>query len=178
MTTEARRNLRTRGKPPTLEVVAARAGVSGAPAGRVLSGATNVSEHAREAVLRAAREIAYTPNRAARSLVTRRSDSVAFLVNESDERLFADPYFCPLLRGAHSVLAEAGQQLTFAIVGTEEENNRFENYAAGGHVDGVLLISLHGDDRVPQALQSCGVPGVLSGRPLSGDGIMQGTVKG
>jgi hypothetical protein len=43
MTTEARRNLCTRGNPPTLEVTA----------GRVLSGATNASEHAREAVLRA-----------------------------------------------------------------------------------------------------------------------------
>jgi DNA-binding LacI/PurR family transcriptional regulator len=158
-------------------VVAAHAGVSRATAGRVLSGATNVSEHAREAVLRAAREIAYTPNRAARSLVTRRSNSVAFLVNESDERLFADPYFSPPLRGAQSALAEAGQQLTFAIAGTEEVD-RFENYAAGGHVDGVLLISLHGDDRVPRALQSRGVPCVLSGRPLSGDGIMQGAVKG
>jgi beta-glucosidase/6-phospho-beta-glucosidase/beta-galactosidase len=52
MTTDARRNLRTRSNPPTLEVVAARAGVSRATAGRVLSGATNVSEHAREAVLR------------------------------------------------------------------------------------------------------------------------------
>jgi DNA-binding LacI/PurR family transcriptional regulator len=168
VTAEPGRN-RARAQAPTLEVVAARAGVSRATAGRVLAGATNVSEQAREAVLRAAREISYTPNLAARSLVTGRSDSVAFLVTESDERLFADPYFAPLLRGAHSVLAEAGQQLTFAIAGTDAEIGRFENYAAGGHVDGVLLISLHGDDRVPQALQSRGVPCVLSGRPLSGD---------
>jgi DNA-binding LacI/PurR family transcriptional regulator len=135
----------------------------------VLSGATNVSERAREAVLRAAREVAYSPNRAARSLVTGRSDSVAFLVNESDERLFGDPYFSRLLRGSHSVLAEAGQQLTFAIAANDEEIERFEKYAAGGHVDGVLLISLHRDDRVPQELQSRGVPCVLSGRPISGD---------
>lgn len=156
-------------RPPTLEVVAARAGVSRATASRVLRGATNVSEDAREAVLRAAREIAYTPNRAARSLVTRRSDSVAFLVAESEDRLFGDPYFLAMLTGAQTQIAAAGLQLVFAIASTKAEEEHFEHYAAGGHVDGVLLMSLHGDDRLPQTLEQLGVPTVLNGRPLSGD---------
>src|SRR5215471_16117700 len=104
-------------RPPTLEVVAARAGVSRATASRVLRGATNVSDDAREAVLAAARETAYAPNRAARSLVTRRSDSVAFLVAESEDRLFNDPYFLAMLRGAHAQIAADGLPLMLERMG-------------------------------------------------------------
>ena len=154
---------------PTLEVVAERAGVSRATASRVLRGASNVSAQARDSVLRAADELAYTVNRAARSLVTRRSDSIAFLVAEDEDRLFSDPYFLGILRGAHREIAAAGLQLVFVIARDESDIAQFTQYARSGHVDGVLLISLHGDDRLPQQLESAGVPTVLNGRPLSGD---------
>ena len=101
--------------PPTLEEVAARAGVSRATASRVLRGASNVSEQARSSVLDAAAQISYAPNRAARSLVTGRSDSVAFLVAETEDRLFSDPFFLGMLRGAQAVIADAGLQLVFTV---------------------------------------------------------------
>jgi DNA-binding LacI/PurR family transcriptional regulator len=153
---------------PTLEEVAARAGVSRATASRVLRGASNVSEQARTAVLTAAEDISYAPNRAARALVTGRSDSVAFLVAESEDRLFSDPFFLGMLRAAQTVIAEAGLQLVFTVASTPDEHRRFLHYAAGGHVDGVLLLSLHGRDQLPQELESHTVPTVLSGRPLEG----------
>ena len=157
---------------PTLEEVAARAGVSRATASRVLRGNGNVSEQARAAVQRAAQEIAYAPNRAARALVTGRSDSVAFLVAETEDRLFADPFFLGTLRGAHTVIAEAGLQLVLTVASSAEERERFVQYAAGGHVDGVLVLSLHGRDRLPRQLEGHRVPAVLSGRPLAEpDGI-------
>jgi DNA-binding LacI/PurR family transcriptional regulator len=154
---------------PTLEEVAARAGVSRATASRAMRGASNVSEDARLAVLRAADELSYTVNRAARALVTRRSDSVAFLVNEVEDRMFHDPYFLLILRGAQTAVAAAGKQLVFVVASTDAEARQFEHYASGGHVDGVLLVSLHGDDRLPLHLETLGVPTVLNGRPLNGD---------
>lgn len=165
MTTRARPGNRT---APTLEEVAARAGVSRATASRVLRGATNVSDRARDAVHAAAREISYAPNQAARSLVTGRSDSVAFLVEETEERMFADPFFLGMLRSAQEAVAEAGMQLVFTVATRPEDHERFVAYAAGGHVDGVLLLSLHGRDKLPQRLEGLGVPTVLSGRPLTG----------
>ncbi|HEY2043510.1 MAG TPA: LacI family DNA-binding transcriptional regulator [Jatrophihabitans sp.] len=158
--------------PPTLEAVAARAGVSRATASRVLRGAANVSERARAAVLAAAEEVSYAPNRAARSLVTGRSDSVAFLVAESEDRMFSDPFFLNMLRGAQAAVAERDVQLVFTVASTESEHRRFVHYAAGGHVDGVLLLSLHDQDALPQELESQGVPTVLSGRPfVAGEGL-------
>ena len=152
---------------PTLEAVAALAGVSRATAGRVLAGSPTVRAAAREAVLRAAAELSYVTNRAARSLMTRRSDSVAFVVGESDERFFADPHFALVLRGAHAALAGHDVQLVFSILASGADRDRFERFARGGHLDGVILLSLHGDDPLPARLISAGLPVVLLGRPFS-----------
>ncbi len=152
---------------PTLEAVASLAGVSRATASRVLRGESNVSPGARDAVLAAARKLSYTPNQAARSLVTGRSDSIAFLVEETEDRLFSDPFFLGMLRSAHARSAEAGYQLVFTVASSAAEHQRFLQYAAGGHVDGVLVLSLHGRDHLPVNLERLGVPTVLSGRPLS-----------
>ncbi|MBN9097467.1 MAG: LacI family DNA-binding transcriptional regulator [Pseudonocardia sp.] len=154
---------------PTLESVAARAGVSRATAGRVLAGSSKVGEQAREAVLAAAAELSYVTNRAARSLMTRRSDSIAFVVAEPEDKFFSDPYFASVLRGAHAAVATHDVQLMFAVLADDAERERFERFARGGHLDGVVFVSLHGDDPLPQRLQQAGVPVILSGRPFAND---------
>ena len=154
------------GEAPTLESVAARAGVSRATAGRVLAGSPRVSDHARDAVLRAAAELSYVTNRAARSLMTRRSDSIAFVVAEPEERFFADPFFSLVLRGVHAAVAAHDVQLVFAVLTDDAERERFSRFARGGHVDGVAFVSLHGDDPLPRQLQDAGVPVMVQGRPF------------
>jgi len=149
----------------TLEEVALRAGVSRATASRVLRGESNVSAAASEAVRRAAEEINYVPNLAARSLVTGRSESIAFLVNETEERLFTEPFFLAMLRSAQGAVTSRGLQLSFVIASSREQRERFISYASGGHVDGVLLLSVHRNDHFQQQLEARGVPTVLSGRP-------------
>jgi DNA-binding LacI/PurR family transcriptional regulator len=151
---------------PTLESVAALAGVSRATAGRVLAGSPRVSEHARDAVLNAAQELSYVTNRAARSLMTRRSDSIAFVVAEREERFFADPFFSLVLHGVHAAVAAHDVQVVFAVLSTAAERERFERFARGGHVDGVAFVSLHGEDPLPARLQAAGVPVMLQGRPF------------
>jgi DNA-binding LacI/PurR family transcriptional regulator len=133
----------------------------------VLAGATTVGEQAREAVLQAAADLSYVTNRAARSLVTRRSDSIAFVVAEPEERFFGDPHFALVLRGAHAVLAAHDVQLVFSILDTGADRDRFVRFARGGYLDGVIIASLHGDDPLPRRLQEAGVPVILSGRPFT-----------
>jgi DNA-binding LacI/PurR family transcriptional regulator len=152
-------------RAPTLEEVAARAGVGRGTASRVLNGSSQVSESARNAVLTAIEELGYIPNRAARSLVTRLTDSVALVVSESDERFFGEPFFARIVRGVSSALAETQHQLLLTIAQTPAERARLTNFLTPQHVDGVLLLSLHGDDPLPGLLESRGLPAVLGGRP-------------
>ncbi|WP_436757575.1 LacI family DNA-binding transcriptional regulator [Streptosporangium sp. V21-05] len=151
---------------PTLEAVAALAGVGRGTVSRVINGSPKVSEKARDAVLRAIQELGYVPNRAARALVTRRTDTVALVVSESELRVFDEPYFAGTIRGIGSALSETGLQLILAMAQSAPEHERLEHYLTGQHVDGVLLISLHGADPLPGRLEAMGVPTVIGGRPV------------
>jgi DNA-binding LacI/PurR family transcriptional regulator len=150
---------------PTLEEVARVAGVSRATASRVVNGSPRVSPDAKRAVDRAVRRLGYQPNRAARSLVTRRTDSIALVIPEPTPKLFGDPFFPRLLRGVSETLAARDLQLVLVMPQSPADEARVERYLLGGHVDGALLVSLHGSDPLPLRLASRGVPTVVGGRP-------------
>jgi DNA-binding LacI/PurR family transcriptional regulator len=132
---------------------------------RVVNGSPKVSPAVRAQVERAVAKLGYVPNRAARSLVTRRAGSVALVVSEPHARFFSEPFFAGMVRGVSAALAETGVQLLLLIAHDLPDRDRLERYVVGGHVDGVLLASLHGDDPLPGTLERAGVPAVLVGRP-------------
>jgi DNA-binding LacI/PurR family transcriptional regulator len=134
---------------------------------RVINGSSKVSEKARDAVLLAIEELGYVPNRAARTLVTNRTDTIALVVSESEQRVFDEPYFAGLIRGIGSALSETGLQLILTMAQNRQEHDRLEGYLTGQHVDGVLLTSVHGADPLPGRLEELGVPTVLGGRPVA-----------
>jgi len=151
---------------PTLEKVAARAGVSRATASRVVNGSTRVAPQIRDAVNRAVEELGYVPNQAARSLVTQRADSIALVFPEPATRVFSDdPTFAGIIRGVSLEIEEADKQLVLMLIGATGGYQRAERYATNGHVDGVVIASMHGTDPLPAILARRGVPVVCSGRP-------------
>ncbi len=153
---------------PTLEEVARVAGVSRATASRVVNGSPKVGIEVRQSVERAIAQLGYVPNRAARSLVTRRNDSVGVVIAEPTGRIFSDPFFVEVLRGISAGLGARQMQLVLVMSQSPEEERRAERYLARGHVDGVILFSLHGDDPLPEHLQSQGIPVVVGGEPPPG----------
>ncbi|MFD5630721.1 MULTISPECIES: LacI family DNA-binding transcriptional regulator [unclassified Streptomyces] len=155
---------------PTLEAVAARAGVSRATVSRVVNGGDGVREPLVERVRRAVEELGYVPNQAARSLVTRRHDAVAVVVAEPEARVFADPFFALQLRGISKELTAHDSQLVLLLTEGRDDHVRVGRYLAGGHVDGALVFSLHLDDPLPGLIHGAGVPTVFGGRPGWGDG--------
>ena len=154
---------------PTLEMVAERAGVGRGTVSRVINGSAQVSPRTREAVRNAIAELGYSPNHAARTLVTRRTDTVALVVSEPRDRLFADPFFADIIRGVSSVLHERDLQLMLTTARSEAEHKRVGDYLSGFHVDGALLVSLHRDDPLPERLAEAGVPVVHGGLPQDSD---------
>ncbi|MEI5097475.1 LacI family DNA-binding transcriptional regulator [Streptomyces sp. PmtG] len=150
---------------PTLEAVAARAGVSRATVSRVVNGEPGVREALVARVRRAVEELGYVPNRAARSLVTRRHDAVAVVIAEPETRVFADPFFALQLRGISKELTARDVQLVLLLTEGRADHARVGRYLSGGHVDGALVFSLHLDDPLPGIIHGAGVPTVFGGRP-------------
>ncbi|MER6565780.1 LacI family DNA-binding transcriptional regulator [Streptomyces sp. NPDC001093] len=155
---------------PTLEAVAARAGVSRATVSRVVNGGDGVRAPLAERVRQAVAELGYVPNQAARSLVTKRHDAVAVVIAEPETRVFADPFFALQLRGISKELTAHDNQLVLLLTEGRDDHARVARYLSGGHVDGALVFSLHLDDPLPGLIQDAGVPTVFGGRPGWDDG--------
>ncbi|MEU7044905.1 LacI family DNA-binding transcriptional regulator [Streptomyces varsoviensis] len=149
---------------PTLEAVAARAGVGRGTVSRVINGSPRVSDRTRALVEQAVAELGYVPNRAARALAAGSSDAIALVVPEPETRLFAEPYFSDVIRGVGAELADTDMQLLLTLIRTPKERKRFADYLAAHRVDGVLLVSVHADDPLPDLLEEIDMPAVLSGR--------------
>jgi DNA-binding LacI/PurR family transcriptional regulator len=153
---------------PTLEIVAELAGVSRATVSRVVNGSPKVSPEVVAAVTKAINALGYVPNRAARTLVTRRTDTIVLIMHERPDFVFEDPFFPSVLRGVNSALSTTDLQLVLLHARGDQQRERALRYVCNGHVDGALLISLHGDDPMPTAITAAGIPMVAMGRPLSG----------
>ena len=150
---------------PTLDQVAERAGVGRGTVSRVVNGSAQVSPGAKAAVEDAIAELGYVPNRAARTLVTQQTDSVALVIFESGERFFAEPFFGRIVQSIASVLVERNLQMILMISQSAPERERLEGYLTRQHVDGALLLSLHGADNLLSKLEQRGVATVRAGRP-------------
>jgi DNA-binding LacI/PurR family transcriptional regulator len=153
------------GSRPTLEAVAARAGVSRATVSRVVNGGAGVRQALVEKVREAVEELGYVPNHAARTLVTRRNGAVAVIIAEPEFRVFSDPFFEQQVRGISRELTANDSQLVLLWVEGPGDYDRIGRYLGGGHVDGALAFSVHDDDELPSIIRRAQVPAVFGGRP-------------
>nr|WP_240779932.1 LacI family DNA-binding transcriptional regulator [Nonomuraea zeae] len=153
----------TRQKRPTLETVAARAGVSRATVSRVVNGEASVSPEVRAAVMQAVRELGYVPNAAARSLVTRRTNAIALVL--SVPRQGGDPLTAAVVQYVTSLLEGAGKQITLMLADTAESHRRIVSHVEAGLSDGVVLLPPERADTLAERLSRIGVPVVLLGKP-------------
>lgn len=158
----------SRNAAPTLEMVAALAGVSRSTVSRVVNASPRVTPEAIEAVNEAIAELGYVPNRAARTLASRRTLTIALVIPENTAKFFADPYFASVVQGVALYLSNTDYTLTL-IIASEADPEKTRRYLQGGNVDGALVLSHHRDDRSYVQLARS-LPVVFGGRPMSQEG--------
>ena len=149
---------------PTLEMVATRAGVSRSTVSRVVNGSTGVTADLVSIVEMAIEELGYVPNRAARSLASRRTQAIALVIPESTAMVFGDPFFASIVQGVAMYLANTEYTLNMMIA-VESRPDKTRRYLMGGNVDGALVVSHHSGDHSYAHLERS-LPVVYAGRPL------------
>jgi DNA-binding LacI/PurR family transcriptional regulator len=153
---------------PTLEAVAALAGVSRSTVSRVVNDSPRVTQDAIIAVTRAIEELGYVPNRAARTLASRRTQAIALVIPENTAKFFSDPFFATVVQGIAQHLATTEYTLSM-LIASEANPDKTRRYLQGGNVDGALILSHHSDDNSYRALARS-LPVVFGGRPMSDEG--------
>lgn len=122
---------------PTMEDVAARAGVSRALVSLVMRNSPKVSEHRRRAVRQAAADLGYQPHFMARQLASRTSNIVGVMVSDLRNAFFAD-----VVEGMDEAAQEAGLEL---ILNTGRRSANREHAALAGLLQfqpgGIILLS-------------------------------------
>lgn len=123
-----------RARPPTLEDVAGRAGVSRALVSIVIRGAEGASAASREKVLQAAQELGYRPDRRARLLRRSRSRllGVTFEVRQ--------PFHTDLVEGIYAAAEPAGYDITLSAVAPSRDERRAVDTLLGDRCEALILL--------------------------------------
>ncbi len=125
----------------TIKDVAREAQVSVASVSRALNGSASVTEGTRNHILRIAARLRYVPHSAARSLITRRTQTIGALLPD----LFGE-FFSELIRGIDLAARARGLHLLVSSSHGDAQEAATALRAMRGRVDGLLIMSPHVDE--------------------------------
>ncbi|HUC56174.1 MAG TPA: LacI family DNA-binding transcriptional regulator [Streptosporangiaceae bacterium] len=156
-------------QPVTLKDVAAMAGVHPATVSRALNPETRplVSDETADRITAVADSLGYRPNTVARSLRTRRSNTVGVLIPDLN-----NPLFPPIVRGIEDRLAADGYVALIGNTDADYERERLVfHLMRDRHVDGFVFATARLRSPVLDEAIAAGIPVVLVNRSAESYGL-------
>jgi LacI family transcriptional regulator len=147
----------------TIRDVAREAGVSVATVSRVFNDSGPVNAETRERIRAIAGRLRYSPDSAARSLITRRTNTLGVLLPD----LYGE-FFSEVIRGIHQLTQRGGYHVLVSSSHADKGEVEAALRAMRGRVDGLVLMSPDIDapalvanipDALPVVLLNCAVDG-------------------
>ena len=149
---------------PTIHDVAKRAGVGSITVSRVINNSGYFSSDTRDRVEKAIVELGYVPNTLARSLRSKRTNTLALLLTD-----ITNPFFTTLARGVEDAASAAGYTLIFC--NSDESAIKESTYVTillQKQVDGFLLVPAQSKTSAIELIRSRNVPVVVLDRAVPG----------
>ncbi|GAB2570598.1 LacI family DNA-binding transcriptional regulator [Gracilibacillus alcaliphilus] len=144
-----------------IDDVAKLAGVSKGTVSNVFSRKRPISEKVQKRVLEAAKELNYTPNHIARSLVTKKTMTIS-LSMPSAKRISLTTFHTNLING---VITEASLHNYRILIDTLAQEELELPFLSGNVVDGVIVLNPKVDDTRLDYLTKYNIPAVVIGEP-------------
>lgn len=151
-------------KTVTLADVAAKAGVSRSTASRALNHSTRISKETTEKIVGLAHEMGFVPNAQGRALAVGRTETIAILVTEPLDELFADPTYAVYISGVTEKLGESSYLPVLLQSSTEFERSRVLRHMERKAFDAIIDVSPYADRTVLDEMHALKIPGVLLGQ--------------
>jgi LacI family transcriptional regulator len=152
--------------PITIRDVARRLNLSITTVSRALDGYDDVADETRKLVVATAQEMGYMPNRAARQLRRKRTDSIGYILPAGAPQ-FADPFFSEFIAGLgdESTSKKYDLLISTAPPGSESEKSIYTRWIQGHKADGFVLNRIRLEDWRVRYLSEQGLPYVCLERP-------------
>ena len=152
------------GEKVTSHDVARRAGVSRTTVSIVLNQSTNVvlSAETRERVMRAAAELGYRPNSAARMLVKGNTETIGLVISRP-EILPHDGFIPQLLLGISRVNQQHGFRVLVEGLDVDDAPRTYQSLVEERRIDGLIVLNPRTDDPDLRGLVDRDFPLVLIG---------------
>ena len=141
----------------TIYDVAKLAGVGLGTVSRVLNDSQNVKSSTRQKVKEAIRQLDFTPDPIARSMILGKTGTVAVAVN-----FLTNPVTVEILRGIEAATHRQGYELLVYNLESEEQREAYlTRLPMSRKVDGLLLVSVVPDEQTVRHFQKLNLPAVL-----------------
>lgn len=153
----------------TIYDIAKATGFSPPSVSKALNGTGGLSSESRSLILKKAEEMGYTPNMAARSLSTSRSNLIGVIFEDYYMLLgFKHPLFGDILNHFRTLIEDAGYDLLFLSRTMGERKMSYSEHCKFRKVDGVLILNpVPGDLEVAKLVES-EIPCVSANEPIAG----------
>jgi LacI family transcriptional regulator len=149
---------------PTITDVAKRAGVAPITVSRVINNSGYVAAGVRTRVEAAVVELGYVPNRLARSLRSRRTNTLALVLTD-----ITNPFFTTVARGVEDAASDAGFMVMVCNTDEREsEESKYLRLLLSHRVDGILLVPARGAEASATFVASQQTPLVILDRRAPG----------
>jgi len=161
---------------PTIKDVAKHAGVAPITASRVINNSGYVSEETRRRVETAIADLGYIPNRVARSLRSKQTNTLALVLTD-----ITNPFWTTVARGVEDAASEG--EFSVILCNTDESDTKQDAYVRNllqRQVDGFLLVPSESSVSALALIQKQGVPVVVLDRkvPYDVDTVRSDSVAG
>ncbi|MBM7561683.1 substrate-binding domain-containing protein [Fusibacter tunisiensis] len=151
----------------TIKEIAELAGVSKATVSRVLNNSKPVSDDVRQRVLEVIENTNFKPNAVARSLSLSKTHLIGMILPD-----LANPVFSRIISGIESYLRAHDYSLLITATDFDVEMKiRHINILKEKGVDGLILVTDHGDEAFQKELANFGKPVVMIGTESSVESI-------
>lgn len=140
----------------SLKRIATMTGLSISTVSHAINGTRAVSAQSREAVLKAAKEIGYRPNMAARMLRTQRSNAIGLIIPNGETNPNASYFYMDVIMGVRRKMVEVGCELivsTYDMHGRGDKGIGALQVLRNQWIDGVILVPSTESDRQIRILQ-------------------------
>lgn len=152
---------------PTIHDVARKAGVAPITVSRVINKSGYISQETRVRVEEAISELGYVPNTLARSLRSKRTNTLALILTD-----ITNPFFTTLARGVEDAASDAGYTVIFC--NTDEsptEEKKYLQVLLQKQVDGILLVPARSSGESVELVQKHGTPVVVIDRHVKAGNV-------